>query len=159
MLRGWARDGFTLAAVAIAFVGLFSGLAALDDRAQHSYLVKAKLSKVLSTLDPIKSAIVTEYQHGRRVPRLNTVVTTANQGQHSPSDWAALGFTALPGLAREVSTLRVDTGGAIIVGLTGIDEDIDGTELRAIPVTQAESLLWTYECTSTDSRVRKYFRC
>lgn len=129
------------------------------DIAERQYLVKAKLSKVMSVLDPVETAITLTRQQKGRLPRVSTVVTAANQGQAVTPDWAALGFDALPALVREIRTLRVTPEGDIVVALASIRNGIDDTELRATQVRGEHGWSWRYECTSDDDLLKKFFHC
>jgi len=130
-----------------------------DARTYQLYLAKPRLSRVISTIDPVKTAIANVLQKKEKLPLLTTVITAANQGKPATPDWAALGFTTLPGLAPEVASLRVSAGGEIVVVMTRIGEGMDGTELRAKPVQEANGISWTHQCTSSVDLLKRVLRC
>ncbi len=155
--RSWVSKGFIFAIIVILLaVGYFI---AEEASTQRQYVLRARLSKIVVTLDPVKIAIAMAYQEKGKVPQVTTVVTQANQGKPATPDWAALGFTTFPSLPREASSLSLAGGGEIVVKLANIAEDINDTEVRATPVKEAQGLSWTYTCTSANNAVKAYFRC
>lgn len=134
-----------------------------EERAQQQYRIKARLSKILSAIDPIKTAIAMSYQETGKMPPVKTVVTQSNQGKPATPDWTALGFDTLPSLPREIGSLSVAPAGEIVVVIANIREGIDNTEVRITPAkdatTGAWTYQWTYQCTSEDSVLKSYFHC
>ncbi len=131
--------------------------------ADNNYLTKSKLTKVVSSIDPVKQALIHTYQEKGKLPRVTTVVTQANQGKPATPDWAALGFDILPTLPIEVSSLSISGDGEIVVVFANVSEAIDNTEVRAIAMKEAmkqgDNWTWEYKCTSASSILRKFFFC
>jgi hypothetical protein len=148
----WALPAFLFLALLIGSVPLY--------RWQHgNYVKKAKLAKVIYTLDPIKAALDAKYRDTGKPAVITTALTTANSGGPVTPDWAALGFDRLPGLSREVSSLRVMPQDDIVVELTGIGQGIDGTEVRAHARRNAKGSAWAYSCTSGEELVKHFLGC
>lgn len=141
-----------------AVVGII-GYDLLDLDSYRLYRIRPRLAQVQATIDPVRMAIALAYQEKGKVPQVTTVVTQANQGKPATPDWAALGFETLPSLPREASSLSLAGGGEIVVKLANIAEDINDTEVHAIPVKEAQGLSWTYTCTSANNAVKAFFRC
>lgn len=146
-----AQQGFTLIElmIVVAIIGI---LAAVAIPAYQDYVVKAKLSKVQSTLDPIKMATALYLQENGDLP------ATANS-------WASLGLTAGPTLIPETSAITQDaTTGTINVTLAGIKANtINNGILHLQPSTTSgqTAVTWTATCTGalTDPIALKYFGC
>lgn len=130
-----------------------------EERAQQQYRIKAKLSKILSAIDPLKTSIAMYYQETGKLPQVKTAATQGNMGQRATKDWEALGFSSFPSLPREISSLSVAPGGEIVVMIANIREGIDNTEVRSKPTDGSRALTWTYTCTSEDSVLKRYFDC
>lgn len=155
--KPWGSRGFIIGVIVILLaIGYFFYA---EGRAQQQYVLKAKLSKVVSALDPVKTAIAMASQDKGKLPRVTTVVTPANQGQRATPDWAALGFDALPSLPREIGSLSVAPEGEIVVTLANLREEIDATEVRAKMAKDAQGVSWTYQCTSENAVLKRFFRC
>lgn len=152
--REWSTKGIVAACAIIIFLPLVPF--AIPD----SYIVKSKLSKIISTLDPVKVGVERAYREKGRIPAMHTIVTSANQGQAATPDWAALGFVLMPSLPTEVKRLEFSSQDCpeIVVELDKIDKAIDGTSVRAKLIVAGEKLSWQYETTSSDPRARHFFQ-
>jgi len=89
----------------IAIVLLFAANAAFAD--SEEYVVKAKLDKVVRSLDTIKTAISMYVMEQGTFPGKADVITQANSGKPLPasSAWSDMGFSVYPTLPPEVLSL------------------------------------------------------
>jgi type IV pilus assembly protein PilA len=159
------QKGFTLIElmIVVAIIGI---LAAVAIPAYQDYVVKAKLSKVASTLDPIKLALAMANQEQGSFPvNTSTVTTTTAGGAVTAGDmWSSLGFTTLPSLPKEVSQMVVasatpGTTAVITLSLANVKSGIDTTTITMTGTPTSTALQWANVCNSTDAIIKKYFTC
>ena len=147
------QKGFTLIElmIVVAIIGI---LAAVAIPQYQDYTVKAKLSKVQTFADPIKTAMGIFAQENGSYP------AAANA-------WASLGIAVGgPTFTTEVSatTIAAATGAVTITikpgSIRGVT--IDGLTVIMTPAMiapGATQMIWTNTCTVTDAIAIKYFGC
>ena len=153
------QKGFTLIElmIVVAIIGI---LAAVAIPAYQDYIVKSKLSKVVSTMDPIKTALALYLQEQGGFPvaaATDTVINgSAAQGPGVATTpgtfWASLGFSVLPSLPPEVQQMAPYTNTAattstnvtLILELNNIKSGtINGAYLALSPNTKGNAAIST----------------
>ena len=160
------QKGFTLIElmIVVAIIGI---LAAVAIPAYQDYVVKAKLSKVQSTLDPVKLALAMYNQENGSFPNGTATVNTA--GLTASATWTSLGLSNGVTLPSEVSQLDVDGTGLTTAKLTltiGAGKikatTIDGLKLVITGTSGGTAVTWACtpaSTTITDTIALKYFGC
>jgi type IV pilus assembly protein PilA len=142
------QKGFTLIElmIVVAIIGI---LAAVAIPQYQDYTVKAKLSKVQTYADPIKTAIGLYSQENGSFTGMGSGATV----------WATLGISGTPQATTEVTTISVASG-VITLGISAIKTGVDGQTLTITPTSQTTNIVWGNTCAGiSDAIFKKYFTC
>lgn len=142
------QKGFTLIElmIVVAIVGILSAVAL---PAYQNYVIRAKLSRVQSTLYPIQTALAMYYQENAAFPNdvidSNTLAAPGNL-------WTSIGLISgtAPSLPQEVALLTVDGRAQATVLLTlkiGAGKikagSIDNLDLAIVGTAGGSSITWS----------------
>lgn len=153
-LKKQAQQGFTLIElmIVVAIIGI---LAAVAIPQYQDYTTRAKLSRALTAVESIKTAIAESIQ---------SLGTLNGMGKN---EWSSIGMkpsvadgTALPGSADYKSVdVEKDTG-KITLTLKDISNTIkDGTTIDFTPGTDGTKLTWDVVCSVKEPNMKKVFTC
>jgi type IV pilus assembly protein PilA len=141
------QKGFTLIElmIVVAIIGI---LAAVAIPAYGDYTTKAKLAKVVSSIDPIKLAIVSFVNDNGDIANLPAGAAAGT--------WASLGFGAAVTLPAEVSSISVTAAtGAIVVTLNKIGSIANATTVTFAPTFGTTAVTWAATCSAANANLAK----
>lgn len=135
------QKGFTLIElmIVVAIIGI---LAAVAIPAYQDYVVKAKLSKVATAVDPLKMAVAMFIQENGTAAALTT------------DNWTSLGLSAAPTPTTEVASyVATAATGAIVATLCAscIKSGIDGATVTWTPTPGSSAITWAVTSSSSDT--------
>ncbi len=143
------QKGFTLIElmIVVAIIGI---LAAVAIPQYQDYITRAKLSKVATFADPIKTAVAEYAQENGGLP------TTA-------LSWTSLGIASTgPTLTTEVSAVSMQNGQAIQITLQNIGTSYNTSTVTMTPTAAAgaTAITWANTCSLTgNTNMQKVFGC
>lgn len=142
------QQGFTLIElmIVVAIIGI---LAAIAIPQYQDYVTRAKLSKAVSYVDPIKTALA--------------VYSQENSGSFpaSADPWTTIGLSGAPATTTEVSAVTVAAGnGQITITLQNIGTGYDTKTVAFLPSVSPTAVTWATTCSnSPNANMTKVFGC
>ena len=160
------QKGFTLIElmIVVAIIGI---LAAVAIPAYQDYVVKSKLSKPQTAMDPVKLALSMYYQENSSFPVGTETASYAVTPAASASGglFASIGLANVPTLPAELASV-VATGTATTVTLLLTFANIKPTVINGQSVTllgtaTGTAVVWTCSTSSgtLDAIAKKYYAC
>jgi type IV pilus assembly protein PilA len=148
------QKGFTLIElmIVVAIIGI---LAAVAIPAYQDYIIKAKLSKVVTSVDAVKTAYAMYYQENGSFPG-------------STIAWTSLGLASTgPTLTTEISAISditaSTTKGGFQITLANIAAtpaiNTSTVKFETSPAVGATALKWDTACSLSDKMLTKAFGC
>src|SRR3569833_1169005 len=140
------QKGFTIIELMIveAIIGI---LAAVAIPQNQDYAPRAKLSKALSAVESVKTAVA---------------VSAQEYGVY-PSTWASAGLTATPTATNEATFAAAPANpGEIQITLQNINTALNGSTVTFTPAPLAAgqtNISWGVACSVRDTNTRKIFGC
>jgi len=142
-----AQQGFTLIElmIVVAIIGI---LAAVAIPQYQDYTTRAKLSKALSAVESVKTAIA----------------VSAQENGTYPTTWVSAGLAGTPTATTEATFAAAPTAaGAIVITLSGINTTLNGRTVTFTPAALATgqtNISWGVTCSgAADANLTKVFGC